>query len=605
MMVLASRAAAVAPDLPSAQGLRSTTLVIWALVAVGVVSYFNWPLHGDASTHLTGIHQALVTGRGLQEAWNFRGPVYNVYLFCLYWGASLVSPFSEVTQFDKTLKVLHLLVVAASSTLAATGLAGRVRSLNGLAAPLTGLFLLAYLASTWTFWLHAEDVGFVLLLLSVGLATRKPPVALVLAGLVASCLPMLKVVTAALCLPAFLSVLVDRTHVWRAVGLFGAAFVTSVGMQAYLFSSVWTLPVQDLIEAGLFQNSANATWSQRMLRFRLEWPGFLEGTAMFAAALGLLSAVLAQSVATRRLREAALLLGSWLAPALMVLVQHKYFAYHFGCMAFGAALTVAYALARPAWSRASAVAASLAFLVLLEETDHPYFFDHPVSRLAVLGCAGAVALATWLPQLPRLGSSGGFIPSAAMLALVLSWFPSDDGLSFSRGKDLITRTARKVTYVRSTEQKRGLTGQTVLLLTYGTTARLLDVKSACRHYFPIPFQRFRIEDRRAFESSAGFVENRDCILGYLGKHVILQEKWMRRSDLFPELKANLVRHYRRVAWLGAGHQTGVWERRTDPPRKAKAKRTRKSKGKDKAKPRRKLVGAVDSPPPTRHSTAIL
>jgi len=541
---------------------RLAAIAIWVLVAVGVASYLGWPLRGDGSTHLAGIHQAIVSGRGLGATWNFRGPTYNLYLFGLYHLAGMFVPFTSVLAFDTTVKALHLFFFFWCSVGASIGLSRRVRGFSKLDVPLCGLFLVAYLSSHNTFWLHAEDVGLLLVLAAAGLATTTGPALLVLAGAVASLLPMLKGVTAPLCLLPSLALLLDRPRPGRAIAWYCMGLCASVAAQAVVFTQLWTVPVRDLLEAAVYQNSGHATWSERIDRFWVAWPRFLEGTPMFAVALGVLPSVLVQLLSGRRFTSAALLLAGWAVPVAMVLVQDKLFRYQFGCVAFAAVLTLVHCLAIQDWSRSSFAASISGVLLLALATHHPYFLDHVAMRLVFLGSALAMTLTTWqstrAPHHPASEDGRMLLAALSLTILMLFW---GDGLSLREGKGLKDRVARQVARYRASEARLGLTGETVLTLAYGSRIRLTDVKSACRHFFPIPVQRFRREDRQAFEAAAGFVENKDCIFNYAGRHVLLQEKWLKRSDLLRKLKRHLERRYRRVGWLDPAKEIAVWERR--------------------------------------------
>lgn len=59
-------------------------VVVSILAFLGIAVYLSWPLAMDPSVHFTGIHQGKLTKKSLGELWNFRGPVYNAYLWALY-----------------------------------------------------------------------------------------------------------------------------------------------------------------------------------------------------------------------------------------------------------------------------------------------------------------------------------------------------------------------------------------------------------------------------------------------------------------------------------------------------------------------------------------
>lgn len=155
-------------------------------------AYPVWPLPDDNALHFAGVHQALMSERGLGEIWNFRGPTYNLYLVALNRAATTFVDFFS-PRFDTVVRALHLGIIVGGAFTWARGLSARF-SLSPQEAWIAGA--IALLAGSQRIPLHAEDVAATLLLYVAGLTMMPRLGAHLAAGLLAGLLPFMKGITA-------------------------------------------------------------------------------------------------------------------------------------------------------------------------------------------------------------------------------------------------------------------------------------------------------------------------------------------------------------------------------------------------------------------------
>lgn len=543
-------------------------VVLLPLLGWGILSFLSWPLAPDPSIHLTGVHQGVLNEMGLGQMWTFRGPVYNAYLLLLY---SIVEPFVsfyDKLAFDMGVKLVHLSVYLAATTFWGYSLARNHRQLRAWALPAVGVVLLGFLSPTRNFWLHAEDVALLVLIISSGFSFHRRSGLLICGGLVASLLPLIKGVTVVLCITAFAVMWLNRTRTLKEVLFWIAGFTAGALVQAYLCLTIWAVPLQDLFDAAVFQGAALPTAGRRWAFLLEEWPKYFELTPLFVPSIALTPLVLGQLVAERRWGSATALATSWLGPMIMVIAQHHYFFYHFGCALFPATLVLLLFLSTPiqGWCSKASLAPVMAIPFAIWLTDHPFFSDHVGYRTAFLGVlvlSVGLPFAHRLPGLTRLEYQV-LTGATVVSAFVFCWTGGATGFAFSDATRLRHAQTTLEARLRHLEDEFGLAGEKVLLLSYGVISRNLRMSSACRHFFPIPVQRFRSDDSGAFEAAPSFRENLDCITDFRGRYIALERKWMYRSDLAPEMK-KWLRSYRRVAWLDEKKRIALLERRSGRP----------------------------------------
>lgn len=116
-----------------------------------------------------------------------------------------------------------------------------------------------------------------------------------------------------------------------------------------------------------------------------------------------------------------------------------------------------------------------------------------------------------------------FVP--LFLAGILLWIAGERSAALpQRLRSAWHAVEKQRTILRSKVELRVGRGSTLLLASYGSAARSLEVVSACRHFFPIPRKRHQPQNAVRFEALPGYQENLNCFEQYRGKYVLLETK---------------------------------------------------------------------------------
>ena len=492
--------------------------IAWPAPALSVLAYLRWPLAEDPALHFAGVHQALTSGRGLDEVWNFRGFGYNLYLAGLYEIATQFCSFFDAYRFDRIVRGLHLLVLLCGAWVFATGYARFLQLPRKDVMQVFAVVVFAVTATWPTVPLHAEDVTVVCLLYALGCALRPGRHSLVLAVVLAALLPYLKGITVLFVAPIALATLRDRPL--RDLSVFAGLWLGAF-LAVTLSLWVWApLQLTDLLETVYYQGASG------LLR---RFGGLLRITKQFAFNPTLLSGLLALGLtvpgllAERRRDVLALLAALWLVPFICLVGQGAYYTYHFSTVALASAASLGaflgFGLRGSAFRPAAFVALmSLAFCVWFGSNAAPR--EKNVER----AWRGVRENIERFAEVERLVGSQGANPLS-----------------------------------------------TVLLASYGTSARYLNVRSACRHFFPVPLERGHLVEPRLRVSLHGFREVSRCFAQYSGEYVLLEPDWLSEAEA---RRAGALRGYREVWRFEAGRRDyQLFRREPLKPRDAPASRS--------------------------------
>lgn len=560
-------------------------IVIAAFALLGVITYLSWPLASDPSVHFTGIHQGVVTGKDLGELWTFRGPVYNGYLWGLYRVTTWFVPFQNATSFSLLVRSLHLVVMSGVCTVWAISFSRFSRRFSGQALIVLGLALLGCTSMYRSVSLHAEDVSHLLLLTALACALSRSLFWRFIAGALAGLLPLVKGLTALFCFPAALAVLLPSHQRGRGVGAWIGGFLLSISLQLAWLYQYDFLPVRDLFESAVFQSSTLATHQERWTSFQIHWLSYSGKHPLTVVAAASGAFLMTWQILRRRFLQLLLGASLWLTALGALILQDRYFTYHLGLIAPAtivslSALTELYGekfSRREAWILLGAT--SLTTLFFLWQLDHPYALDFPFVRIAWLAPSAAFVILAWgyLKQSRR--TLKRLIPLVSVLfwaGFALAW-TLDKGTFVTQGHatSLQRSLHREEEALRYFEKKHGLKKKTVLLLSYGHMSRYLQVRSACRHFFPIPVQRLRYELEETFAEQQGFQENRDCILSYEGDFILLERKWLAHSSFKSDLKSKL-KSYHKVDSVRINRERTLDLYVKKPPKQKKKKKAKET-----------------------------
>lgn len=558
-------------------------VLVSVLALVGITVYLSWPLAVDPSVHFTGIHQGVINQRPLGELWTFRGPVYNAYLWVLYQITTWFVPFQDAPRFSLLVRIFHLGVLSGVCALWAWGFTRYSRRFVGQGWLVFCLALLGCTSVYWTVHLHAEDVSNLFLLASLGCALAPQLSLRFVAGFLAGLLPLVKGITALFCLPAALAVFLPEQKRGRGVFCWGTGFALSILVQVLWLYKHDFLPLRDLLESAVFQSSTVASFRERWLSFQIHWLSYSGKHPLTVVAASAGTFLMTWLLLRRRFLQFFLGLTLWGFTLFALIFQDRYFTYHMGLSVPPTIFTLSCLteLYRERFSRREALlllgATSCTWLFFLWQLDHPYALDFPFVRLAWLAPLFAFVVLAW-----SFWKSSGLalrwqiplVASLAWLGFGVAWTLDKGTFPVSGHPTSLQRSMyREGDALRFFEKKHRLKNKQALLLAYGHMTRYLRVRSACRHFFPIPVQRLRVELEDTFVEQEGFRENRDCILSYHGELILLEPKWLRRSSFRAELREKL-REYRRVDSLRINRERTLelYVRKPLAPKKKKKKK---------------------------------
>ncbi len=555
---------------------RLLTVALVCLAIASSASYLAWPLSADAGVHITGIHQSLMAGREFLQAWTFRGFTYNAYLLGLYRFATTFVDFFDRASFDPLIKTAHLVVIVGGIAVWSGGLARRYALGAELRLRAAAVALFAMTSNSATLTLHAEDVGLVVTLYGWGAALRRGLAWQAAAGLAVGILPLLKGVTALYAVPVLATSLL-------VCGFRSRDFLVACAGAALTFGALsgflWLFaPVQlsDLVDAATFQGSMNASAEQRWERFSERWGRYLLFNPVFLpgalAALGHLGG----AVQKRDWQGFAFVLGLWLIGPICLVVQHHYFTYHFAPVVLASAYSLAACFTwlteeedRPTKKLSTLVPtlgfAVLALTVLVDPRPDPKSppLQTPLLLVATLAALALVLLLRAIPRTPTHFIPSSLVPALLVpLALVL-WVGSPRAAATPTRLDVAwSRVLAQEKKFKALEEHFDLRGKTVLLAGYGSSARHLDVVSACRHFFPIPLQRWKQRSAKSFKERPGYREARECFRRYRGDFVLVQENWFPSKKVLARL--GVPKQYRPIERLGSKDNGYVLLKRKRP-----------------------------------------
>jgi hypothetical protein len=540
--------------------------MLTALCVLAAIAYLIWPPWTDVTVHMTGIHLAGVQDRGLLGAWTFRPVLFNAYLATLH---ALVTPFAGFASkaaFETLVKVVHLVVILGVCGFWAHHVAA-ARGVPRAARTMAAVLVFAFLVSAFDIAIQAEEVAVLAMLLAWGFLARGGARSVTAAALLAASLPFYKGVTALYGLP--LLVVAWTTFGPRRAAFYRFAVSSAVAAVLFVLVLAWLAPqqIRDLVEAGVYQGSFESSWGARLSRLVTEGRRYAFVQPVLLP--GGLATVLVAGAALRRraVGKTVLLVVLWVVPVLVVLIQDMYFDYHFVAATVPAAYAIGL-LSGPSdyptrrWVEAATVLVlGLGAARLVWANPR---MDDGFEGVAVTAIFLVVALVMISVVRPVRASA---LVAACALAMVPIWGGVTSPILGSRAADLAdARSTAEDTFDRLARTNGIGPRQEVLYLAYGTAAYFLGAPSACRHYFPIPLQRYRPERADAFEQTEAFQENRDCALEFGGEFVVLQDTWF-RLPLHPELERKLLDDFEPVerfaGMLSRGDEYVLLRRRHD------------------------------------------
>lgn len=476
---------------------------LFALLAgfVLLASVLSTPPTDDVMSSFASVFQADHLDSPFPEnvyrSWHQRGIGYRYLIYALTHAAALLTDTTRPARFELTVKVLYygllLLLIAASCRAARSALARiGVTPFDAFAVCALGILTCSQMLQ-----MQAEELAVVLALAMTAAAVSDSRRTQWLSGLFVPLLFSCKFLTVAYAvLPV--AVLLALVPIRRAQ-LLRVLASSAAGLAATV--AIWTvfLPLEltSARNAALLQSALK--YSQRGVIDGFGWglgralqhaPFLIPGLA--------LGAVLALRPRSGAPKRAALLGGMFLACAAVVIVQSKWFPYHFAGFLLFAYLVCGMALALAAPGRRNRWFAAIAGLTLF-------------------GWALSILILRDGP-LRYPDANGGFY------ALV--------------------RYEPRMRMLREIESRFALgREESMLFLSDGTPNYVIRCRSYLPYYYPLPLQRLRFNP--ALASTELHRSQLAAALAYRGEYVLLEPAWF-DLKLLPELERKLETEYEPV-----------------------------------------------------------
>lgn len=541
------------PEAPS-RAFHRALVCGWGLV-IGVLAFgfVVAPFNEDVRSQFAAARQADYHGPfpgNIVEAWDIKPFGNRIIIYGLYRAAVTATSFGEKAAFERVVHGLCLGGIVAGIAVLHRFSRGGFRADAGLPSAAVALGAVSVLAVSHYVILQPEWFSSVILLAAIGLTLTEAPIAALAAGCVAAILLPLKGVTVLLVgvVPA----------AWVLMGLdwrrrvipFLAGLAVGTALTV-LFFVIHPQAWQDLLDASAYQNSVGGL---APLRRGLRTVGVGFGGAMKHAPMlyvGVCSTLLVAvaGVARRSFVDPLVLLATWGCAAVVILIQGKWFAYHYGVAIVPALLAVG------VWSSGRYMAWNGSL-----STAGRW-------RLVACGCLGSVALAaiTWRyapehrGELPAILAATSLIlaglvhfgrvvadrqvtPLIAAVLTVAGW--AAFGAPWTEPAKMCAAAGEaQAAHFMGLDAVHDLSAQpSVLFLEGGEASYHITPRSALRWIYPLPLQR--VHSNPALVESAVHARALGQALGYEGRFIVIDATWMRSDQrLVPSLSEKIDREY--------------------------------------------------------------
>jgi len=528
---------------------RLITPVLGLLLAAFVLA----PLNENVREMFAAAKQADFHGSfpgNVVAAWDAKPIANRTIYYGLYHAATLFVPFTDKVLFEPVTKIICIAIALA--ILAIMQRFVWPGSKSGSAPGFNALLLggISILSASYYVILESEWLASLSLLLAIGLSVSESRGAAVAAGLVAAVLFPLKGVTVLL-VPIVPAAWVLMGLDWRrrsAPFLGGLALGGALTVVFYLFyPQSW----QDLVDLSVYQNSFRDFFpARRFLRsIGAGFGGAMKQAPMLYVGLACTMLVARVGIARRSSTDTLILLAAWGCAVAMVVIQGKWFMYHYGAAIVPALLSIGvwcsgrYAAWRESLTNAVRwqfiAQASLVNLVLAAITWR-YAPEYREAMPSVLVVSTILTIA--LVHGDRVLWCRRSMPATAAVLSLFVW------AIYAAPWTALARSAAAAGVEQSeafTELDRQfhLTSEPSLLyLECAVASYYLGTKSALRWFYPVPIQRVH-SNSSLLTRDAHVLAVREA-MSYKGRFVILDSTWMRYEDRHvPALNEKLESEY--------------------------------------------------------------
>ena len=533
---------------------RRAVVVGW-IVLLGVLAggFLFAPFNEDVRSQFAAARQADYRGwfpGNIVEAWDIKPIGNRMMIYGFYRAAANLVAFRDKPTFELFVHGLCLGGIMVGLAVVRRVIQGSPGS-DARVSPISiGLGLVSILAVSYYVILQPEWFASLLLLAAIGLTVSESPIAAVAAGLVASVLLPLKGVTVLL-VPIVPVTWLLMGLDWRRRSLpFLGGLVLGFALTVFVFV-LYPQSWQDLVDATAYQNSVGgfAPVRRGLKTIGVGFGGAMTHAPMLYVGISCTLLVAVAGIARRSFSDTLLLLAAWGCAVAVVMIQGKWFAYHYGVAIVPALLSVAtwcsdrYSAWReslPMTGRWKLVALACLGNLVLAAITWRYAPDQRGMLPSV--CVVMAILVVGLVQGDRFARFWGAMPTFVALltgigwaCLAAPWTPP--------ARSAALAGAEQLAYFSGLDGRHRLSEEpSLLFLEAGEASYFITPRSALRWIYPLPLQR--VHSNPELVRSAVHVRALEQALAYEGQYIILDATWMRSDQrLLPALSEKIEREY--------------------------------------------------------------
>lgn len=517
------------------------------------------PLNEDVRGMFAAAKQADFHGSfpsNVVDAWDMKPIANRIIYYGLYRSATQFVSFKEKWLFEPASKSICIVIGFVVMVLITRFVGQGTQISSDSWSHSRVLAVISILAVSYYVILQPEWFASLLLLIAIGLTVSESPFSALAAGLVASILFPLKGVTVLLVpiVPA----------AWALVGLdwrprskpflVGLSFGIALTIMFFMvFPQSW----RDLVDATAYQNSVgNFAPIRRVLRtIGVGFGGAMTHVPMLYVGLECTVLVVMAGVARRSLSDSLLLIAAWGCAIAAVVIQGKWFDYHYAVAIVPALLSIGvWCSGRYSDWRASLstkrewILIGLAFLANLVFSVITWRYAPSQREMIPWALGATTVICGCLLRCHRFFASRKIMPITALVLTVVGWSVFSAPWT-GRARSAAAAGEEQMKVFLGLDQRYELSREPSLLyLECGQASYYLGVSSALRWFYPVPLQR--VHSNPSLFSSDVHLRATNGLVGYTGRFVIVDETWMRyAAEHVPAMNKKLDAEYEQV-WAG-------------------------------------------------------
>jgi hypothetical protein len=311
--------------------LKITDILAGLILAITAYTYILTPLGGDIKIFFASARMADFDGSfplNVNTSWEIKPLGNRIFIYLFYKLTSLFTDYQNKLNFEPMVKLIYATVAFAIIALVIWSQRERINKMSLSPFLVFSLVLLSFYSLSYWSAIQVEDVCNLILLISLPLALSKNKALNIISGAVLSVMFAFKGITLLMSLYVFIILLSLGEDYWQNIKLALCGMIVS--LVAILFSFVYIFPnaLTDLLNATLFQDTMNFTLDRipqfitsifyGMPYFPLLLVGFIISWSLIP-----------YLIYNQRWKEIFTLYSMWLIGAAIVLIQGRFFAYHY------------------------------------------------------------------------------------------------------------------------------------------------------------------------------------------------------------------------------------------------------------------------------------